>query len=127
MAVTRAWSGVRPLRVVIRPHPAESRSWQDLVPADLADRVMLAGGIGKDVILAAADVALGLNSMLLAEAADAGIETYAAYPTGCYTGPKLSDYRSNIGLLAEGVQFAGDLTARLMRSATFESRTEPHA
>jgi hypothetical protein len=43
-----------------------------------------------------ADVAIGLNSMLLAEAAQAGVPSYCRFPLGTYAGPKLSDFRADI-------------------------------
>lgn len=87
---------VRPVRLVIRPHPAESRDWNSTLSLRNSDPVRVDRALDKSAIFSVADIAVGLNSMLLAEAAGSGLPAYCRYPSGRYCGPKLSDYRSDI-------------------------------
>lgn len=83
-----------PIRLLIRPHPAERRDWNKLLgdaPTLTVDREL-----DKATALVAVDVAFGLNSMLLAEAARSGLPAFARFPSGTYRGLKLSDFRHDI-------------------------------
>jgi hypothetical protein len=110
------WRGSRPVHIVIRPHPTESRDWNSLVPSDIAGKVTIGAKAPKDLLFRAATFAIGLNSMLLAEAAAFEVPAYACYQSGRYEGPKLTDFRPEIRLLPAGTGFLPALDA-LVRAA----------
>jgi hypothetical protein len=116
------WQGQRPVHVLIRPHPSERRDWGALVPPDIFEKVTICGPLDKEWLFLATDIAFGLNSMLLAEAAAFGVPSYACYPTGRYRGPKITDYRPEIGLLPTGAAFPGALNAAVQAGVV---RTNP--
>lgn len=82
------------VRLLIRPHPAEQRDWSKLLAA--SDVVTVDRELDKAAALAVVDAAFGLNSMLLAEAAQSGLPAFSRFPSGTYRGPKLSDFRQSI-------------------------------
>ncbi|HEY6257991.1 MAG TPA: hypothetical protein VIY51_19580 [Xanthobacteraceae bacterium] len=89
-------------RLLIRPHPSERRPWEAILAGagagDAPDRAaaVVDRSLDKLALFSVADVAVGLNSMLLAEAARAGVPSYCRFPSGKYAGPKLSDFRPEI-------------------------------
>jgi hypothetical protein len=83
------------VRLLVRPHPSERRDWGTILAAG-GDRVVIDRSLDKPTMFSVADVAVGLNSMLLAEAAEACVPVYCRFPSSAYTGPKLSDFRRAI-------------------------------
>lgn len=96
------------VQLLVRPHPSEGRDWHRILSTDCG--ILVAEGINKDIILSAADLAVGFNSTLLAEAAVHQIPSYSAF-IGSYSGLKLSDFRSDV----TNLQSRHDLEAAIRR------------
>lgn len=92
IAAETSLSTGRPISVLIRPHPAELRDWQDF--ADAHENVALgsASRVTKAELFSMSDIAFGLNSMLLAEIGGADIPSYSWFPDGSYDGLRLSQF-----------------------------------
>lgn len=70
----------RPLYILVRPHPGESSDrWDDLCRTITGALWRNAAEVGKEALLSSADLAFGLNSMLLLEAATAGLPVYSLH------------------------------------------------
>ena len=87
--------GGQSVRLLVRPHPSERRDWEAIFAAR-GGHAVIDRSLDKPTLFSVADVAVGLNSMLLAEAAEAGVPAYCRFPSGAYAGPKLSDFRRAI-------------------------------
>jgi hypothetical protein len=84
------------IRLLVRPHPAEHRDWSALLEGSKPGIISVDRSSDKATLFALSDIAFGLNSMLLAEAARNGIPSYCRFPSGSYKGPKLSDFCGTI-------------------------------
>ncbi|MCZ4291916.1 hypothetical protein [Hoeflea alexandrii] len=84
----------RPMHVMIRPHPAESHDWGAFAARHEAGLVLQGHNLDKPELFAIADIAFGLNSMLLAEAGRAGVPSYSWFPDQSYQGLRLSRFAS---------------------------------
>lgn len=82
----------RPMHVIIRPHPAESHDWEAFAARHEPGFVLLGRDLAKQDLFAVADIAFGLNSMLLAEAGRAGVPSYSWFPDQSYGGLRLSKF-----------------------------------
>lgn len=84
----------RPVHLMIRPHPAESHDWAAFADRQESGLVLLGRDLSKTELFAVADIAFGLNSMLLAEVGRAGVPSYSWFPDQAYQGLRLSRFAS---------------------------------
>lgn len=84
-------AAVGPCILLLRPHPSERRDWRQAVAASNGI-VRLASDLSKPDLFSVADVAFGLNSMLLAEAARSGLPAYSWFGDVGYDGPRLTHF-----------------------------------
>jgi hypothetical protein len=99
------------VRLLVRPHPAEQRDWSKLLPR--SSLVAIDRALEKADVFAVADIAFGLNSMLLAEAVASGVPAFARYPSGTYRGAKLSDFRKDVIELDSAPEVEAAIRARM--------------
>ncbi|MEM5493315.1 hypothetical protein [Hoeflea sp. AS16] len=84
----------RPMHVMIRPHPSETYDWHAFAGRHESDLVLCGSGLSKPELFAVADIAFGLNSMLLAETGRAGIPSHSWFPDQSYQGLRLGQFAS---------------------------------
>lgn len=87
----------RPVVVLVRPHPNEPRErWDALCNALSGSQWRNAANVSKEELLSVANLAFGLNSMLLLEAASSGLPVYSFHTQASPRDSWLSSIRSEI-------------------------------
>jgi hypothetical protein len=108
-----------PAKLIIQPHPREDiEKWKERITAPLGVAVFI-GEEQTDDLLAKADLAVGMTSMVLIEAGLAGIPTLSLQPNRKFPGNPLVDRLSPPVIKAE------DLPARLTAALFGKAPTPP--
>ncbi len=115
-AASLSGRGKGKVHLLLRPHPAEDHDWDSILPASVRPFVSIDTHLDKRDVLGAADMVFGLNSMLLLEAAQAGLPAFSWFPGGVYHGPRLADYRPEIRDLSSKEEVGRIIGERLARS-----------
>lgn len=105
------------LTVLVRCHPAEPKErWQSVCESVPGSSWRNASRIKKDALFSVADIFLGLNSMLLLEAAAAGIPSFSMHTIKDRQHSWLSTIRSEIVELADDHAVAQAIRVAMSRS-----------
>lgn len=92
----------RPLVILLRPHPSEPKTRWDALCQSVSGSVWRnVADLGKDKLFSMADLAFGLNSMLLLEALSAGLPIYSLHTRASPKDAWLSSIRGEIAELAD--------------------------